>query len=242
MPGTLEPKYYILKKALIEKINQEELKVNELIPSERELISTYNVSRITVRRAISELVNEGYLYTVQGKGTFVKSDRYSQDLFSITSCTQDILNFGMTPGRLVIDARVVEADKKRCRILNLNSGEQVFRLERVYTADGEPINLTTTYLPYRYLPGIEHYDFAQCSLYQVLEQEYGITITKATRTVEAVLVSEDESELLQVEQGIPILLFGCTTYGKVRGREVPIETFKCRYRSDRFKFYINQVR
>jgi len=85
------PKYYILKNTLIKKINDEELIDDHMIPSERELISTYGVSRITVRRAIDELVNEGYLYKIQGKGTYVKGDKGKQDLFSITSCTTDIL-------------------------------------------------------------------------------------------------------------------------------------------------------
>ena len=235
------PKYYQLKKFLIEKIEQEEFKLNEPILSERELITLYGVSRITVRRAINELVNEGYLYTVQGKGTFVKNDRYSQDLFSITSCTQDIINFGMKPGRKVIASGVIPADKKRQRLLHLREGEKVFFLERVYFADDEPINLTKTYLPYPIVPGIENFDFSQQSLYDVMKDEYGIVFTNAVRTIEAVLADEEVRELLHVNSGIPILQFYCTTYGEINGIERPIETFRCHYRSDRFKFYIKQT-
>lgn len=74
------PKYYQLKKILIEKINNEEFEVNVPIPSERELTELYQVSRITVRKAIEELVNEGYLYKIQGKGTYVKTDEGEQPL------------------------------------------------------------------------------------------------------------------------------------------------------------------
>jgi GntR family transcriptional regulator len=242
MEQMMMPKYYILKRKLIEKIDQEDFKVNETIPSERELIEMYNVSRITVRKAIDELVNEGYLYKIQGKGTYVKSDEYSQDLFSITSCTQDVIKLGMTPGRKVISAEVVTADKKHSRSLELGDGEKVFRMERVYYADKEPINHTTTYLPYKLFPGIEKYDFSEDSLYKVLENEYGAQITKAKRTVEAILAEDEIAEYLEVPAGIPILLFNCVTYGVVNGKEVPIENFKCCYRSDKFKFYINQVK
>ncbi|MBE6831137.1 GntR family transcriptional regulator [Clostridium sp. KNHs216] len=236
------PKYFILKRSLIEKINQEEFKANEMIPSERELIEMYDVSRITVRKAIEELVNEGYLYKVQGKGTYVKSDDYSQDLISITSCTQDVINLGMTPGRKVISASVIQADRKRCHTLEIGENDKVFRLERIYYADNEPINHTETYLPYKLFPGIEKFDFSSDSLYKVLEEQYHTKITKAKRSVEAILATDEIADYLNVNPGIPILLFGCVTYGVVNGKEVPIENFKCCYRSDRFKFYINQVK
>lgn len=71
---SMAPKYYIVKRAIIRKIEKEEYKENELIPSERELTEMFGVSRITVRRAVDELVGENYLYRIQGKGTYVKSD------------------------------------------------------------------------------------------------------------------------------------------------------------------------
>ncbi len=75
------PKYYWLKRILIEKIEMEEFKSNVPILTERELMEQFQVSRITVRKAIDELVKEGYLYKIQGKGTYVKDDNYNQDLF-----------------------------------------------------------------------------------------------------------------------------------------------------------------
>jgi len=242
MDEGMMPKYFILKKKLIEKIDQEEFKVDEAIPSERELIEMYNVSRITVRKAIDELVNEGYLYKVQGKGTYVKTDLYSQDLFSITSCTQDVINLGMTTSRKVVTSEVIPVDKKRSHNLELTENDKVFCLKRVYYADTETINLTTTYLPYKLFPGIEKFDFSRESLYDVLEKKYGVKITKAKRNIEAILAQDETAEFLEVPAGIPILLFSCITYGVVNGKEVPIENFKCCYRSDKFKFYINQIK
>jgi len=105
--------YYLLKKELIDRIDREEFKQDEPIPSERELMSQFDVSRITVRRAINELVNEGYLYTIQGKGTYIKNGRYSQNLLSLTSCTQDIIKLGMKPSRRIIASGIEVAEKKR---------------------------------------------------------------------------------------------------------------------------------
>lgn len=238
---SMAPKYYIVKRAIIRKIEKEEYKENELIPSERELTELFGVSRITVRRAVDELVAENYLYRIQGKGTYVKSHKIQQNLISITSCTQDIINLGMTPRRLVISAQTEVADQKRRRLLNLGENDSVFRLERIYFADDDPLNHTVTYLPYKLFPGIDVHDFSKESLYTVLESQYGCEITTATRTIEAVLAEGEIARYLQVVTGTPILHFECVTRGKVHGRERPIEYFRCCYRSDKFKFYIDQV-
>jgi GntR family transcriptional regulator len=242
MIGFSPPKYYTVKKAIVDKINDEEFKVGETIPSERELIGMFHVSRITVRKAVEELEQEGYLFKVQGKGTFVKDDSNSQNLFSITSCTQDVMRLGMTPTRKVLSNSVIRADKTRQRQLNLTDTEDVFRIERIFYADGEPINCTVSYLPYKLFQGIERYNFAELSLYETLEHTYHVQITRAKRTIEAVIAHDEIAGYLRISAGVPLLLFSCTTWGIANGKELPIETFKCFYRSDRFKFYINQVK
>ncbi len=235
-------KYLLLKHEIVEKINNEEYKVGEMIPSEREFMDIYQMSRITVRKAIDDLVNEGYLHRIQGKGTYVKTDEHNYDLFSLTSCTQDIMNSGMVASRKIINAEVLSADKLRQRRLDLPDGEKVFKLERVYYADGTPINDTTTYLPLGTFPGLEKHSFDRESLYEILEKEYGVRITNARRTIEAVLAHEEVAENLEVNEGEPLLLFRSITLGLVNGVEKPIETFKSHYRTDIYKFYLNQIR
>lgn len=242
MEKDILPKYYQVKRAIAEKIDNEEFAIGELIPSEQELMAIFHVSRITIRRAIDELEQEGYLYKVQGKGTYVKGDQNSQDLISITSCTQDVERQGMKATRKVLESQVMPADKKRQRKLNIGDNDMVFFLSRIYYADGVAINYTKTYLPYKLFPGIERHDFSKESLYEVIEKEYGVRLSRAKRSVEAILARDEIAEYLGVPPGVPLLLFECTTYGLVGGKETPIETFKCCYRSDRFKFYINQVR
>jgi GntR family transcriptional regulator len=202
----------------------------------------FGVSRITVRKAVEELAQEGYLVKVQGKGTFVKDDSKSQDLFSIASCTEDIRRLGMTPSRKVLSAEVIPADKSRQRRLELQEGEEVFKLQRLYYADGEPVNWTTTYLPYKLFRGIENFDFSEVSLYEILEKEFGVVIVRGKRSIEAVIAHDEILEYLHIDNGVPLLLFRCTTRGIINGKELPFETFKCFYRSDRFRFYIDQVR
>ena len=239
---TRVPKYYSLKRDLVKKIEMGEYQENTPILSERELMETYQVSRITVRRAIDELVNEGYLYKIQGKGTYIKGDTSNQDLFSISSCTEDVLRLGKRPGRRVLQAESLRADAKRAKALQITGGDTVFCLGRVTLADGEPLNYTRTYLPEKLFPGIGRFDFSRTSLYRILEQEYGVKITTARRTIEAILAKDEIAEYLEVEEGMPLILFGCVTCGMVNGKEEPIETFKSYYRTDQFKFCINQVK
>ncbi|PKL00242.1 MAG: GntR family transcriptional regulator [Tenericutes bacterium HGW-Tenericutes-1] len=236
------PKYYVLKQDIIRKIEQDELNDDQMIPSERELTEKHGISRITVRKAIDELVNEGYLYRIQGKGTYVKGDSVKQELFSITSCTRDILQMGKIPTRKVINALVIVPNSKRMRELEITATDKIFTLDRVYCADGAPVNRTIVYLPMKLFPEINRHDFGSQSLYDVLEREYNVKITRATRTIEAIAAESKIAELLMIPEGIPILLFRGVTYGIVNGKEVPIETFKSYYRSDNRRFYINQVK
>mgnify|MGYP005858085153 CR=1 FL=1 len=220
------PKYYLIKKEIVKSIDNDEYKDNCIIPSERELCDEYNVSRITVRRAIEELVNEGYLYKMQGKGTYVKGDSVKQDLFSITSCTKDIVDLGMEPSRRVLSADILKVLPKRRRELELDVNDKFFDIDRVYYANDEAINRTIAYLPIKYFPGLDKHNYEKESLYEVLEKNYKVKITRATRTIEAVLAKGEIAELLEVKEGMPIILFRGITYGIVGNKEVPIESFK----------------
>lgn len=238
----MAPKYYTVKKKIIEMINSEEFIDSGMIPSERELMSLFNVSRITARRAVDDLVNEGYLYRIQGKGTFIKSDEADHDLISIMSCTEDIIKMGMTPSKKLIYSEILEADKVRVKRLQLLNGDKVLMLKRVYYANEDPLNYTTVYLPCKIFPGIENYNFEKESIYNIIENVYNTKITKTHRTLEAVLALDEVAEHLKLNVSQPVILFRAVTMGIVNGREIPIETFKSYYKSDRFKFYINQVK
>ena len=150
MEGRL-PKYYLLKKGILNKIETGEYQEGAMIESERELMERYQFSRITVRKAIDELVNEGYLYRIQGKGTYVKGDSQSQDLFCLNSCTEDVRRLGRTPSKKTKEAAKCPADAKRAKHLNISPGDIVHKFGRITYADNEPLNYTVTYLPEKIL-------------------------------------------------------------------------------------------
>lgn len=149
---------------------------------------------------------------------------------------------GMTPSKKVVVEELVYANSKHAKALEITRDEKVYMLGRILYADQEPLNYTLTFLPEKLFPGLSSHSFDRESLYQVLQKEYGVRITTARRTIEAILARDDVAEYLDLEEGSPIILFRCITYGIINGKEIPIETFKCYYRTDKFKFYIDQVR
>lgn len=236
------PKYFIVKKAIVENIDNDLYHSNEAIPSEKKLMEFYNVSRITIRKAIDELVTEGYLYKIQGKGTYVKADEGSNNLFSITSSTEDVQKMGMIPSKKTKISRIEFASPKRAKALEISTSDQVEVIGRISYADLEPLNYTIAFLPEKIFPGLTEYDLEHESLYKLINDQYGVRITKARRTIEAVLAKDEIAKYLELEEGMPVILFRCVTYGIVNGKETPIEYFKCYYRTDKYKFYIDQVR
>ena len=242
MDGIPVPLYYKLKHALLSMIENEELTPDQLIPSERVLMDEHKVSRTTVRKAIDELVNEGYLYKQQGKGTFVRGKRFAQGLINLTSCTESLRAQGFDPHPEVLDSGVIVPKKVICHNLHLKEDEKVFYTQRVFYGDELPINCTYSYIPYKYVPGIEKHNFAVDSIYNAIENEYGIRIIRADRTIEAVLSTEQAARPLNTDKTSPLLKFVGWVYAEIDGTEKLIEHFITYYRSDRSKFFIEQVR
>lgn len=237
--------YYQLKKIIIDMIENETIRPDEAIPSEPKLMQTYHLSRTTVRKAIDELVNEGYLYKRQGKGTFVKGRGFEQGLIRLSGCSEDIRRFGLTPKPHVLEAGIKNPSKRICKMLEINEDQKTFYMDRVIYGDDIPINKNKSYIPYHLVPDIELIDFSKESLYKVLEKDYHLIIHKAIRNVEAILANEEVALQLQVDEGSPVMLFKGQVFGTQpdnTAKEIVIEYFEAIYRSDQFQFYIEQHR
>lgn len=233
------PLYYQLKQWLLDQMERGELKPGDFIPSERELSERFEISRMTVRQALLELVNEGKLVREKGKGTYVAEPKISQGLLKLTSFSEDMLNRGMTPGARVVDVAVKRAPQSVQPKLNIGSREAVIIVTRVRMADDTPMALETTHLSLSRFPALEQQDFSNTSLYQFLHDHYGVKTSFATQTMEVGLPNEREQELLHISEDIPILLIERVTLDE---RRAPIEFVKSIYRGDRYKLYAEMER
>jgi len=228
------PLYYQLKEKLLALVDDGVYKVGEMIPSERELCEKLRISRMTVRKAISTLVNEGVLYREQGRGTFVAPSKPPCTFSKITGFSENLRDMGLAFRTEIIDFRSEEATRGIRERLDLPSEDsRVFYFLRRRFVGEEPFSLEHAWIPAHLFPGFNRERLEGDSFYRILEKEYAHRLTRAKQTIEPVLASEFEASALFLEANTPILLFQRQTWVE---EEVIVEYTKCLYRGKRFKY------
>ena len=230
-----QPLYYQIKQILKDKIENGEYRSEETIPSESELQEIFNVSRITVRQAINELVNEGYLSRKRGKGTIVVPHRIEEILSHIKSFTDEMIARGLKPSTSFAEISIVKAPKKVALALNISKGDEVYRVKRIRCADDEPIVVFDTYLIIRLdlpLDNSKYYG----SLYELIDETNRVKVSKAIEYIEAIVASEDIADMLEIEEGAPVLKTVRTGFDSSRN---PIEYTVCYYRGDKYRYFVS---
>ena len=229
--------YQVVSDSLMEQVRSGEWQPNDRIPSESELGRIYGVGRNTVRRAISDLVNQGILHTVQGVGSFVADTRYVKTAEFLYGMSQEMKMHGVAVSSRILQAELIEADAFLARRLQLQLGAEVVFLYRLRMMEAVPTALERAYLPHELCPGIlANHDFSNGSLYGVLSTHYGARPDHAEQEIEAKLATDEVARLLQVEQPAVVLVFHRSTHladGRV------IEYVDSELRADRYRFYAN---
>ncbi len=233
------PLYYQLKELIREQIDNGELKPEDRIPSERELSERYEISRMTARQAITELVNEGLLFREQGKGTFVAMPKISQGLLGLTSYTEDMMRRGLTPGTKLLSFQTILPTRKIADRLKVSLDSRIIQMERLRLANDEPMALEISHVPTHLCPGLDPNELERQSLYRLLESKYQIVLARASETLEPAMPSTLEAELLSIVPTVPLLLIERITYTPDGS---PVEFVKSLYRGDRYKFYVELER
>lgn len=226
------PLYFQLKEILLEEIKKSEAGV--IIPPEMELCGRFDISRPTVRQAITELVNEGYLTRQKGKGTFISTPKIKQDfLIVLESFDDEMHQKGLKPSTKVLEFELAKSDERVSEVLGTPPESDVVKLRRLRFTNDEPIVLVLSYLPYGKLQSILTRDMTKVSLYKTIEQDYGYSIERTVRTLESRLAGEYEAKVLGVKKGSAIQYIETVAY--LTGGE-PIEFSMASYRGDRNKF------
>ncbi len=226
------PLYHQLMQRIADDIEKGNYPVGSRIPPEHELEEAYQVSRVTVRRALAELTAEGLLERKQGKGTFVSTPRISQDMKSIHSFHDSCRKNGVRAGTQVIHVIEIDADGADIRDLNLQDGDRVVETLRIRSADGEPVALEKNHFStvYSYLEN----ENLNGSLYNIL-RDYGVEPKHATHDISMTYATEKQAKLLNVEAGSPLMRLKEVVYDQ-KGR--PLHNSLQLIRGDRFVFRI----
>ena len=223
------PLYVKLRKMIEDAVSSGRLKHGDALPAERDIADAAAISRVTVRKAIDDLVNDGLLVRRRGSGTFVVKPvpRMQQPLSQLTSFTEDMRRRGMTAGSHWIDRGLYFPTAEETMMLGLVGGARVARIERIRTANDMPIALERTSFPDDILPDPDAMDD---SLYLHLRQS-GITPVRANQRISAVILRDDETKLLGVPQGSAALSVQRIAYLET-GRVM--EMSRALYRSDAY--------
>ncbi|TYR79745.1 phosphonate metabolism transcriptional regulator PhnF [Priestia megaterium] len=232
------PIYFQIEEQLKKQIDNGELQPHDALPSEREYAEQFQISRMTVRQAINNLVNDGYLYRQKGRGTFVAEKKLEQQLVGLTSFTEDMKARGMEPSSKLLSFEIIPASEKIATQLQIDTYAPVYEIKRIRLADNVPMALETVYMSANLIKGLTE-EIINQSLYQYIENQSGLKIGQATQTFESSIASDAETVHLKIPKRSPILLIQRNTYLE---NGTPLEVVRSLYRADRYKFTITMAR
>jgi GntR family transcriptional regulator len=228
------PLYLQLKNALVADIDTGRYKPHERLMSERELGEKFQVSRMTVRQALTEMTREGILYTQAGKGTYVSEPKIKQELETLTGFSQDMAVRGSVASGRVLEARIIPATLSLAAIFSVPANTELVLLSRLRLSDGIPLAIEVAYILHQVCPGILEFDFSKESLYNILSTRYNTSLVRAEQTMESGLASPQEIELLQTTSPAPVLRIERLSYNE---QNTLVEFVVSAYRGDRYKFH-----
>ena len=230
------PRYYQIKAIIKKWIVEKEFNVGDRIPSENELAARFDVSRLTVRQAVSQLVQEGFLTTRRGAGTYVTDNQelinryniefsgFMDDLFYLASRSKTksaVVKRIKTPKFIRSKLQLPEADK------------DIIQIKRVRFINNRSFAYTINYIPVAVGEKIKKTALFKKPLLQILEQDFGIEFTEAFQTMQASFCDQEIAAKLSIPAGSPVLFVERIMYVKNR---VPFEVVQSSYRGDLYKY------
>lgn len=231
------PLYFQLKELILADIKSGKSPYGSMIPTENEFVTVLNVSRTTVRQAITELVQEGWLYRVKSKGTFVSEPKLQQDFATkIEPFEQQMQRLGKVPRTEVLELIEEKASADVAQALQIEVGSKVVLLHRRRFADEEAIVRLRTYLPFDRCGYLLQEDLVHQSLYSFLREDKKTEIAWIKRKIETTEATAEDEKWMEMKKGKPILVFTSIGYNIMNE---PIEYSIAHYRGDRNSFEIS---
>jgi GntR family transcriptional regulator len=225
--------YASIEETIAAEIARGDYRPGDQLPTEDALLLRFQVSRITIRRAIQNLVSRGLLEIRRGLGTFVLSPRIEAELTKLTGFVEDMNAAGRKATAHVVSQGVVTASARVAERLQLTKGSKVMQIKRVRLANGVPVSFDETYLPLSLGKQIVRSDLRLHPIFTLLEQEYGVPLVEADYELEAVIASKAVAGALQVKVGSPIFQIERTSM--TTGNQ-PVDYEVLSYRGDLVRF------
>ncbi|MGD2143625.1 MAG: GntR family transcriptional regulator [Anaerolineae bacterium] len=227
------PLYVQIAESLLDHIESGELAPGDRLPSERKLSEMFDVNRMTVRRALQMVELQGLIVRRWGNGTYVAEPKIERQAAKLVPFTKGMRRRGYTPGARLITLEEKPVDVSVAEELGVPVSTPVYYIRRLRLLNQEPVMLERLTVPVHRFPGLARYDLALRSIYEVMETEYGVVISRARQSLEPVAATEYEAELLEVKAGAPLMLERRLGFD---GEGQPVEYGRDLYRGDRFRF------
>lgn len=233
------PYYYQLADILRETIQDSTSEdTRELLPSENQLVQTYQISRATVRQALSLLEREGLVHKAKGKGTYIAKHRVRYPLTKLIPTTEEMQRRGWKPGIKVLSFKEVDTHSPITESLEIDLNDKVYELCRLRLGNDEPVGLQWAYLPVKICPGLIDHNL-ETSLTQVMDEQFGIVFWSAHECLSARLPTDFEAEQLQIPKNLPVIYMERITFTP-EGQSV--EFLQSVWRSDKYEYEFSLTR
>lgn len=206
------PRHFQISQWLRKQIEKGVYKTDEKLPSENELAKKFDVSRVTVRRALQSLENDSMIYRCQGLGSFVSDERASHDLIKLTDFNEDMAKAGLEASSVVKKFEMVEVSNWLAPLLNIDKESKVLQIDRLRLGNGEPVAFDTTWLPVFYGQLLDEEKLINSTIYRILEEHYEIPVTRGCYRLSAETADSNLSEVLGVEKNSPLFVIDRISY------------------------------
>lgn len=211
--------------------------IGDLFPTDKELMAEYEMSSTTVRRAVSQLVLEGWLQRKPGKGTFVIKERVEETLGRLTGFFEEMTSRGYTPTADILTTAVLEVTSNlliKIPMLERLNAERLIFIEKLQRINGQPIVYVKSYWPYEYGKVFLGKDLTTQAQYEIIKKELGLSFSKAEEIIAASPATSKDAQLLEIKKGAPILSMTRLAFFEDQPAELSLNS----YRSDKYRYRI----
>ncbi|MBM7657000.1 UTRA domain-containing protein [Sporolactobacillus spathodeae] len=212
----LYPLYIQVKRRIIEDIHNDTYTEGSRLPSETELCEKYEVSRITIRRSLQDMVDSGYLVRKQGKGTFVKRGKIKRSLISPDGYTEYMRETGQRPERKIVEKVIKPCSPFIAKRLAIPLGSEVLELCRILYIKGVPLGFELNSYPIIRFNGLEAYIDDHVSTHEVLQKEYGVTLKSNYKVLNVLLANEKIANYLHCNVSDPVYQLDKTAFNQYK--------------------------
>ncbi len=228
------PFYKQLKNKILDDIESGRLKHGDKLPSERELAEMYQISRMTARHTLSILEREGVVERRVGAGTFITNNKITMNFVTFNSFTKSMLNKGFIPSTQILSINKMEATERLAAKLQLPPEEMMIVIKRLRYANDIPIAIEESFIPEVLCPELDQKITDHDSLYEILDNEYGIILVKSKEYMRVTFSDESESKLLKIRSESPCIFQEIIAFDQ---NDNQVEFSTSLIRSDIVKFY-----